>query len=72
MKTTIYFGFCFVLVCSFLSATETVPNTLSPEEKAEGFQLLFDGKQLSPDIWQSAIDGYPVEEELLFADAVGI
>ncbi|MDR2115122.1 MAG: DUF1080 domain-containing protein, partial [Planctomycetaceae bacterium] len=37
-------------------------NVLSPEEKAEGFQLLFDGKQLSPDIWQSAISGYPVED----------
>jgi hypothetical protein len=64
MKKMIYFGFCFcfLFACSFLLSAETVQNTLSPKEKAEGFQLLFDGKQLSPDIWQSAIDGYPIED----------
>ncbi|MDR0337356.1 MAG: DUF1080 domain-containing protein [Planctomycetaceae bacterium] len=59
---TIYFGFCFLFVCSFFLLAEAAQNELSPEEQAEGFQLLFDGKQLSPDIWQSAIDGYPVED----------
>ncbi|MDR3196379.1 MAG: DUF1080 domain-containing protein [Planctomycetaceae bacterium] len=62
MKTVISFGFCLMFVCSFLLAAEAAQNVLSPEEKAEGFQLLFDGKQLSPKIWQSAIDGYPVED----------
>jgi hypothetical protein len=46
-------------------SAETAQNVLSPEEKAEGFQLLFDGKQLSPEIWQSAIDGYPVEDGVI-------
>jgi hypothetical protein len=54
--------FCFVLTGAFLFAEENAPNTLSPQEQAEGFQLLFDGKALSPDIWQSAIDSYPVED----------
>jgi hypothetical protein len=62
MKKMIYIVFCFMFVCSFLLSAETVQNVLSPEEKAEGFQLLFDGKQLSPDIWQSAIRGYPIED----------
>ncbi|MDR2705956.1 MAG: DUF1080 domain-containing protein [Planctomycetaceae bacterium] len=44
---------------------KTTLNTLSPKEKAEGFQLLFDGKQLSPNIWQSAINGYPIEDEAI-------
>jgi hypothetical protein len=52
-----------MFVCnSFLMAQKTAPNVLSPEEKAEGFQLLFDGKRLSPNIWQNAIEGYPVED----------
>lgn len=37
-------------------------NQLTEQEKALGFELLFDGKELSPDIWQSAIDGYPVKD----------
>ncbi|MDR0870598.1 MAG: DUF1080 domain-containing protein [Planctomycetaceae bacterium] len=58
---------CFVWLCSFVNAAEQSPNTLSAEEKAEGFVLLFDGKQLSPEIWQGAIDDYPVEQgELVF------
>jgi hypothetical protein len=61
MRKIIYFWFCLIFFGSFLVSAETVPNVLSPEEKAEGFQLLFDGKKLSPDIWQNAIDGYPIE-----------
>ncbi|MGL4593675.1 MAG: 3-keto-disaccharide hydrolase [Thermoguttaceae bacterium] len=53
-------GFIFCL--SPLLAAETLQNQLTPNEKAEGFELLFDGKELSPQIWQSAIDGYPVED----------
>jgi hypothetical protein len=57
-----YVLFCFMFFGAFLFAADAVHNVISPEEKAEGFQLLFDGKQLSPDIWQSAIKNYPVED----------
>jgi hypothetical protein len=51
---------CLSLIfTAIVSAQE--PNTLTPQEKSDGFLLLFDGKELSPDIWQSAINGYPVE-----------
>jgi hypothetical protein len=49
------------LICSATFAGETLPNTLSPEEVAEGFQLLFDGKTISPQIWKGDIKGYKVE-----------
>ncbi|MDR0870848.1 MAG: DUF1080 domain-containing protein [Planctomycetaceae bacterium] len=62
MKRTVSVFFCFVLTSAFLFAEENAPNTLSPQEQAEGFQLLFDGKILPPDIWQSAVAGYPVED----------
>lgn len=62
MKKTWVLLPCLILLCSFLAAEELKPNVLSPAEKAEGFQLLFDGEKLSPEIWQSAIDGYPVED----------
>lgn len=62
--------FCFPFCCLFLSASmlfaeEIKPNTLTDAEKADGFQLLFDGEKLSPDIWQNAIDGYPVEDGVI-------
>ena len=54
------------LACAFLFATaihaqET--NVLTPAEEALGFELLFDGKALSPEIWQddTSIAAYPVE-----------
>jgi len=64
MKRTFFYCVGVALACwqfSAVSAAEIDPNTLSAEEKADGFQLLFDGEKLSPEIWQSAIDGYPVE-----------
>ena len=49
-----------------LSAMAQTPlNTLTPEEKEAGFQLLFDGKELSPEIWQGDLAGYPVENGVL-------
>jgi hypothetical protein len=65
MRKMIYIVFCFMFLCSFLKSAETAPNVLSPEEKAEGFQLIFDGKALSPEIWQSAINGYPIEDGVI-------
>ena len=49
----------------FVAATSAQElNTLTPAEEALGFELLFDGKIVSPDIWQDAnsIAGYPVED----------
>jgi len=64
MKRT--FTFSLSLLCAFLLATAVHAqdtNVLSAEEKEQGFELLFDGKELSPEIWQNAqsIAGYPVE-----------
>ena len=56
--------FCAILLlAACVSAAAQQPlNTLSPAEQAEGFKLLFDGKALSPEIWQAdVIPGYPVE-----------
>lgn len=45
------------------SKTEkTEPNTLTAKEKEEGFVLLFDGKTLSPELWQGAVDRFTIED----------
>ena len=50
-------------VASSLFAQEGQPlNELTEQEKELGFELLFDGGPLSPDIWQSSIEGYPVKD----------
>ncbi len=54
---------CVCAVASFANAQEGQPlNQLTPQEKELGFELLFDGGPLSPEIWQSSIDGYPVKD----------
>ena len=58
------------LACAFLIATSAhaqETNVLTPAEKALGFELLFDGKALSPEIWQNdaSIAGYPVESGVI-------
>lgn len=45
---------------SNVQAQET--NSLTPEEKELGFELLFDGGPLDNSIWQGSIEGYPVKD----------
>ena len=56
----------FVLsTCGMILAEGACPcslNKLTEQEKAAGFELLFDGVTVSQDIWQGSIEGYPVEE----------
>lgn len=61
-----FFAVLAACLCAFAAnanAQEGQPvNQLNDQEKEMGFELLFDGSKLSPDIWQSAIDGYPVKD----------
>ena len=62
-------------LCAFapaLNAQEGQPlNQLTPQEKELGFELLFDGGPLSPEIWQSSIEGYPVKDGYFVCDKGG-
>lgn len=54
---------CVCALASSVNAQEGQPlNQLTPQEKEMGFELLFDGGPLSPEIWQSSIEGYPVKD----------
>ncbi len=55
---------CVLFVSSFIQADESseLLNRLTDREKAAGFELLFDGNILPADIWQGAVEGYPVEK----------
>ena len=49
MKRTTATGFlstCAISLALFSSCTSVEPNTLTPEEIADGWQLLFDGKNI--------------------------
>ena len=64
------------LICTFLfiaSVRAQEVNTLTAEEKEQGFELLFDGKTVSPDIWQDekSIAGYPVRNGVIVCDKGG-
>jgi len=70
------FALSFSFLCAFLLATAThsqETNVLTAEEKEQGFELLFDGKALSPDIWQNerSIAGYPVRNGAIVCDKGG-
>ena len=64
------FAFSLSLACAFLflaAAYSQETNVLTAEEKEQGYELLFDGKALSPDLWQDekSIAGYPVENGVI-------
>ena len=64
-KTSVFFLAGAFLLVAAAQAQET--NVLTPAEEALGFELLFDGKALSPEIWQNenSIAGYPVENGVI-------
>ena len=67
---TRHFIFSLSLAGVFLflaSAYSQETNVLTVEEREQGYILLFDGKALSPDLWQDekSIEGYPVENGVI-------
>jgi hypothetical protein len=62
-------------LCAFVAAAQAQDgqplNQLTEQEKELGFELLFDGGPLSPEIWQSSIDGYPVKDGYFVCDRGG-
>ena len=59
------FPLSFICVFTLITAINAQEiNVLTAAEEALGFELLFDGKTVSPDIWQDekSIAGYPVED----------
>jgi hypothetical protein len=70
------FAFSLSLVGTLLLASVAYSqeaNVLSALEKDQGFELLFDGKVVSPDIWQDgkSIAGYPVRNGVIVCDKGG-
>lgn len=65
LRTTliiVFVSLCVIASGVLVAADEKIAENRPAEEKA-GFVFLFDGEaKLSPDIWQGAIDGYPVED----------
>lgn len=57
-----------LLLSSALPAKEEIerePNSLSTQEKEEGFELLFDGTTIDKEIWQGDVRGYKVIDGLI-------
>ncbi len=74
MKKTFFAALaaCVALLVSSVYAQEGQPlNQLTDQEKELGFELLFDGASLSPEIWQSGIEGYPVKDGCFVCDKGG-
>ncbi len=63
---------CFVILFSaaFVSSVSG-QNALTESEKSLGFELLFDGKTLSPEIWQGNIEGYPTDKGFFYCNKGG-
>ena len=60
-----------LLLPASCAAFASEPNTLTQEEKNQGFVLLFDGKELSPELWQGNIAGYPVKDGIFYCGPKG-
>jgi len=74
MMKTVTLSLC--LACAFFLASVAYSqetNVLSALEKEQGFELLFDGKTVSPDIWkdEKSIAGYPVRNGAIVCDKGG-
>jgi hypothetical protein len=63
MNRYLSFALLFAAIPLALAAE---PNTLTEQEKSDGFVLLFDGNTLSPEYWGSGIDGYPVKDGIFY------
>ncbi|MCL2743098.1 MAG: DUF1080 domain-containing protein [Planctomycetaceae bacterium] len=63
MKKILGLFLCVSMFAAVSFAAE--PNTLTDKEKAEGFILLFDGNELSTDLWAGDIKGYPVSDGIV-------
>lgn len=63
MRTMFCALFSFVLLSGIAAAGDDAVNQLTPEEKEEGYVLLFNGENL--DGWQGSVDGYEAVDGLL-------
>ncbi len=63
---------CLLLIlASRLVAGDQALNTLTPQEKDQGFFLLFDGKTVDTSLWDGAVKQHVVRDGLLVADPGG-
>jgi len=74
MTRTIPLSLSFICLLFLATAAHSQElNALTAEEKEQGFELLFDGTALSPEIWQNenSIAGYPVKDGIFFCNRGG-